>query len=190
MTEAEWLACDDARRMVEFIRDRLTDRKARLFACVAAGMGSPGSPRNRRKLRSAIATAEASADGAGAPGEMERQGRLWAVALPDARQSAVETARDFSISHRQAELADALRCVVGNPFRRPAIPQAVRAWNDHTIPKLAQAVYDERAFDRLPILADALEEAGCTDAELLGHLRGPGPHFRGCWALDVVLGRQ
>jgi hypothetical protein len=62
-------------------------------------------------------------------------------------------------------------------------------WHGGTIPKLAQAIYDERAFDRLPVLADALEEAGCTDADLLGHLRGPGPHVRGCWALDLLLGK-
>jgi hypothetical protein len=62
-------------------------------------------------------------------------------------------------------------------------------WQDGTIPKLARAVYDGRAFDRLPFLADALEEAGCTDAALLGHLRGLGPHVLGCFALDAVLGK-
>jgi hypothetical protein len=49
-------------------------------------------------------------------------------------------------------------------------------------------VYDGRAFDRLPVLADALDDAGCADAELLGHLRAPTPHARGCWALDLLLG--
>jgi hypothetical protein len=55
---------------------------------------------------------------------------------------------------------------------------------------LAQTVYDKRAFERLPILADALEDAGCTDAELLAHFRSPGPHVRGCFALDAVLGKS
>ncbi|MFO0842693.1 MAG: hypothetical protein U0797_09910 [Gemmataceae bacterium] len=55
--------------------------------------------------------------------------------------------------------------------------------------QLAVAVHEERAFDRLPILADALEEAGCDEPEFLGHLRGPGPHVRGCWALDLLLGK-
>jgi hypothetical protein len=191
MTEAEWLACNDARLMIQFIRDRLSDRKARLFACVAAAMASPASARNRRNLRSAIAAAEASVDGADAPGEMERhRRRSWAVTLPDARQSAVETSREFSISHRQAELAGALRCIVGNPFSRPTIPQPTLAWNDRTIPKLARATYEERAYERLPILADALEDAGCSDPDLLGHLRSQGPHVRGCWALDLVLGKE
>jgi hypothetical protein len=87
--------------------------------------------------------------------------------------------------------AHLLRDVFGNPFRPvPAPPPAVLAWNDGTAVKLAQAVYEERAFDRLPIVADALEEAGCADAELLGHLHGPGPHARGCWALDLLLGKE
>jgi hypothetical protein len=63
-------------------------------------------------------------------------------------------------------------------------------WEAGTVPKLAAAIYEERAFDRLSILADALEEAGCDAAELLAHLRGPGPHVRGCWALDLLLRRE
>jgi hypothetical protein len=55
---------------------------------------------------------------------------------------------------------------------------------------LAQAIYEDRAFDRLPVLADALEDAGCTNSDLLGHLRGPGPHARGCWVLDLLLGKE
>ena len=55
---------------------------------------------------------------------------------------------------------------------------------------LARAVYDAGDFSRLPILADALEEAGCADADILGHLRGPGPHVRGCWVLDLLLGMR
>ena len=54
---------------------------------------------------------------------------------------------------------------------------------------LARGVYDDRAFDRLPVLADALDDAGCANADLLAHLRGPGPHVRGCWAVDLLLGK-
>jgi hypothetical protein len=54
---------------------------------------------------------------------------------------------------------------------------------------LAKAIYGEGRFTDVPVLADALEEAGCADAEILTHLRGPGPHVRGCWALDLVLGK-
>jgi hypothetical protein len=62
----------------------------------------------------------------------------------------------------------------------------VRAANG-AVRKLALAICDERAFDRLPILADMLKDAGCGDADPLVHLRGPGPHHLGCYALDAVL---
>ena len=65
------------------------------------------------------------------------------------------------------------------------------AWNDGTVVKLAQAIYDDRAFDRLPILADALEDAGCQDADILGHCRQQGAvHVRGCWVVDLLTGRS
>jgi hypothetical protein len=58
-----------------------------------------------------------------------------------------------------------------------------------TVPKLAAAIYEERAFDRLPVLADALEDARCADAAILGHCRSGGEHVRGCWVVDLVLGK-
>ena len=63
------------------------------------------------------------------------------------------------------------------------------AWGSGIVQRLAQAIHEDRAFDRLPILGDALEDAGCLDAELLSHLRSPGPHVRGCWAVDLILGK-
>jgi hypothetical protein len=89
---------------------------------------------------------------------------------------------------QQAVLA-LLRDVLGNPFRRVKIKSPWLKWNSGTVPSIAQGIYQERAFERLPVLADALEDAGCADTALLGHLRGPGPHVRGCWALDLLLGR-
>ena len=83
-----------------------------------------------------------------------------------------------------------LRDIVGSPFRLHSIAPAWLAWNDGAIRKMVQAIYDTRAFDRLPLLADALEDAGCTDADLLGHCRGPGPHVRGCWVVDLLLGKS
>jgi hypothetical protein len=84
-----------------------------------------------------------------------------------------------------------VREIFGNPFRPASVELAWRAWNDDTVTKLACVVYEERAFggDRMNVLADALEEAGCTDAQILTHLRGPGPHGRGCWAVDLVLAK-
>jgi hypothetical protein len=86
--------------------------------------------------------------------------------------------------------------ILRNPFRpAPAVDPAWLAWQGGTVAKLARAAYEERRLPegtldpaRLAVLADALEEAGCGDAELLGHLRGPGVHCRGCWPVDLILG--
>jgi hypothetical protein len=84
-----------------------------------------------------------------------------------------------------------LRCIFGNPFRPPtSLPPSVLAWNDGIVAKLAHGIYADRAFDRLPILADALEEAGCGDAHTLGHCRQTGEHVRGCWLVDLLLGKE
>jgi hypothetical protein len=83
-----------------------------------------------------------------------------------------------------------LRCIVSNPFRpEPTTAPAWLAWNDGAVRRMAQAIYDDRRFADLPILADALEDAGCTDAALLAHCRGPGAHVRGCWVVDLLTGR-
>jgi len=83
--------------------------------------------------------------------------------------------------------ANLLREVFGNPF----CPSCVDPfWLSSTVTALAQAIYEDRAFDRLPILADALEDAGCTDAGILTHCRGSGPHVRGCWVVDLLLGKE
>src|SRR5262249_12032196 len=83
-----------------------------------------------------------------------------------------------------------LRCIFGNPFRSVSINRAWLAWNDGTVLKIAQAIYDEGASERLPILADALEDAGCDNADILAHCRGEGPHVRGCWVVDLLLGKS
>jgi hypothetical protein len=82
--------------------------------------------------------------------------------------------------------ADFLRDIFGNPLHPVPLDPA---WRTTAVLGLADAIYAERAFDRLPILADALEDAGCENADLLAHCRGPGPHVRGCWAVDLILGK-
>jgi hypothetical protein len=89
---------------------------------------------------------------------------------------------------REAEAA--AQCVllreIFNPFRSvPANPP----WLTPNITALAATIYDDRAFDIMSVLADALEEAGCTDPDILTHCRSPGPHVRGCWVVDAVLAR-
>jgi hypothetical protein len=97
----------------------------------------------------------------------------------------------------EAEQAGLFREMTGNPFRPATADPAWLAWRDGAVVKLAQAAYEERLLPageldptRLAILADALEDGGCTDADILAHLRGPGPHVRGCWVIDLLLGKS
>jgi hypothetical protein len=71
----------------------------------------------------------------------------------------------------------------------PVLASRWLAWHDRLIVSMAQQMYDSRDFSDMPILADALEEAGCSDQDILGHCRGPGPHARGCWVVDAILGK-
>jgi hypothetical protein len=95
-------------------------------------------------------------------------------------------------------IANLLRDIFGDPFHRsPPLPPAVLAWNDGTVRRIAQGIYEERRLPegtldtaRLAILADALLDAGCEDGALIEHCREPGPHVRGCWAVDAVLGKE
>ncbi len=86
-----------------------------------------------------------------------------------------------------AERCAMMRHIIGNPFRSPIIESG---WLTTSVIEMTEAIYSERAFDRLPLLADALEDAGCTDADILAHCRSPGPHVRGCWVVDLLTGRQ
>jgi hypothetical protein len=84
-----------------------------------------------------------------------------------------------------------LRDVIGNPFRPASVDPVWLAWNNGTVPRLARAIYEERAFttERMGILANALEEAGCTDPTLLNHCRSGNAHVRGCWLVDLLSTR-
>src|SRR4029078_9800612 len=84
-------------------------------------------------------------------------------------------------------VAALLRDVFGNPFR-PARFSA--DWRTDTAAALARQMYESRGFDAMPILADALQDAGCDSDDILSHCRGPGPHVRGCWVVDLVLGNE
>jgi hypothetical protein len=99
----------------------------------------------------------------------------------DGGASAAKLARE------QASQCDLLRDIFGNPLHTRPLESN---WQTSTVRLLAQAIYTDRTFEHLPVLADALEDAGCTNTELLSHLRGGGEHVRGCWAVDLVLARQ
>ena len=81
------------------------------------------------------------------------------------------------------------RDIFGNPFRPVTLNPA---WRTANAVALAQSIYDDRAFERMPILADALEDADCDNADILEHCRRPSPteHVRGCWVVDLVLGKK
>ena len=89
---------------------------------------------------------------------------------------------------RQARAhCDLLSDIIGDPFR-PVVfcPE----WSTETALALARQMCESRDFSVMPILADALQDAGCDDAEILDHCRGPGTHVRGCWVVDLVLGKE
>jgi hypothetical protein len=117
----------------------------------------------------------------------------WLAEHPEPNDE--EEAREAETRHRGDEAKDigaqVLREVFGNPFQSILFD---RTWRTPDVLSLAQAAYDDRyqltghlKSDQLAVLSDALEEAGCTDPEILSHLRRYGPHFRGCWAVDLVL---
>jgi hypothetical protein len=94
------------------------------------------------------------------------------------RESQVDYDRE------RAAQGDRLRDVIGNPFRPVAVDPN---WLTASVVRLAREIYAARLYDRLSTLADVLEQAGCTNADVLAHCRGPGPHVRGCWVLDQTL---
>jgi hypothetical protein len=207
MTEAEWLACKDPDVMLALLRGRASDRKLRLFAVAywrlldqrrhevvsiaqARGSGLPiRSPSaHEREFDEAM---ETLADGELPPfplfpGADEDPFVLANCAL-EAGCHGKWMWKQGSITHYEVEAA-LLREVFGPLPFRPVT--SASAWQTSTVTALAQAIYDDRAFDRLPILADALEDAGCTNQDILNHCRQPGEHVRGCWAVDLLLGKE
>jgi hypothetical protein len=251
MTEAEWLACDDPKEMLAFLRGGSSDRKLRLFACVAVRRvwhlipeaighlaveasekvvdGLPHGVENLEEFRGRIDyRAFSYIDGYKTePGPQTASAALYAAALtlpnvwhefsdeglrPSVEEAAWQAA-DAVAHHRRrgdedlpdreaacrekAEQSALLRDIIGDPFRPPPLlAPSLLDW-DGIILQLAQAAYEHRTLPsgyldpaRLAVLSDALEEAGCTDADLLTHLRSPGPHVRGCWAVDLLLAKS
>jgi hypothetical protein len=129
--------------------------------------------------------------------------RIWQTVARPVRQ-AIDDFRgipgvylkmlDFELGQQAILVHD----IFGNPFRHLLrLSQAVLAWNDGIIPRIAEAIYEERLLPegtldnvRLTILADALLDAGCDDEELIAHCRSERPHVRGCWAVDLILGKE
>jgi hypothetical protein len=189
-----WTASADAGRMLEFVHGKLSDRKLRLFAC-ACCRRLPLVTEVGRNLR-AVEAAEHYADGLVPKRDLKKARkvaglgqRLTSFEPFDEALQAVQLAAQWTPPAQQRQFADVLRDVAGNPFRPVTLRYSWRAWQGGTVVKLAQAIYDERRFEDLPVLADALEDAGCADPAVLAHCRGPGEHVRGCWLLDGLLGK-
>lgn len=210
MTEAEWNSCLDPAAMLEWLRTsgRASDRKLRLFAA--------GCSRRVWNLidsvgRAAVEVAERYADGLATPEEL-RAARLacrfagskaaWyaAASVPavaarnaafSAQQGAGTTHGDQLSQEESQAQADLLRDIFGNPFRPlPAFDLTWLAWRDGLVVKLAATIYEAHRFEDAPQLGDALADAGCKNAELVAHLRGAGPHVRGCFVVDALLARR
>ena len=219
MTEAEWLDCTYPPRMLEFLHGKVSDRKLRLFACACCRRiwHLLIDERSRKAVELAERFADGLATRQDLAAVTDPESVVFKATQPtraydatDARRVAARIAEsgvedafsDANYDHdeylkgvaaRDVERiiqARLLRCCFGNPFRSVPFDPSWIAWNDGTIRKLAQLIYDDRAFDRLPLLADALEDAGCTDADILGHCRGGGEHVRGCWVVDLLLGKS
>jgi hypothetical protein len=230
VTEADWLDCTDPQKMLDFLRDKASDRKLTLLVCACCRSVLHLLPDER--AAQVVEEVEGFAEGHGTNTEatMWTQHVAWEVkrayrslpqqtALVETANALVEatygrgsarlvigraaTAAGRHSGSRAGWVAECVkqcclaRCIVGNPFRPASLTPAVLAWNDATVVRLAQAAYEERHMPegtldngRLAVLADALEEAGCADAEILGHLRGQGPHVRGCWVVDLLLGKE
>jgi hypothetical protein len=217
MTEVEWLAATDPTPMLGFLGDEASGRKRRLFGCACCRR--VWDHLERKPSRGAVEAAEAFADGSldttrlraarkaarNAANAIAKKQALFnhqAISaahavlevcwpeFPGDRGAAYEVAQRFAappaVARELQAQAVLLRDIFGNPFRPVT---ADPAWLTDTVVQFARGIYDERAFDRMPILADALQDAGCENADVLDHCRGPGPHARGCWVVDLVLGK-
>jgi hypothetical protein len=203
MTEAEWLTSTDLEAMLVHLGGRASERKLLLLGCAI-----------HRPVLTAeealefLARAERFAEGEAELADWERTRSRnpllalsvrypWALArggwggagaLLGARIRRIDSAAAGAGKDPQTLRNCALlRDVFGNPFRPVAVAPKWLAWNHAAVYQLAAAIYAARSFEQLPVLADALQDAGCDKADLLAHCRQPGEHARGCWVVDLLL---
>jgi hypothetical protein len=213
MTEKEWLNATSVSSLLFAAMKLSSERKLRLFVCGFARCHLLEN--NHPDFSRGVEILEQAADGTASPesiedafqsfgsgnvrdyeargfgGEMMYLAQLLKFSLPRPRRPSryVGTIGDYEpegILGLPQSGFPVLRCIFGNPFRPvPLNP----SWLTSTVLALASGIYSDRAFDRMPILADALQDAGCSNEDILNHCRGPGPHTRGCCVVDACLGR-
>jgi hypothetical protein len=218
MTEADWLAGADPHRAMVWVREsgKVSDRRLRLFATAYCRRYRNvfDDPRSRK----AVEIAELYADGLATEIQRKEAHRNARKVASDRMQEgdwswepwivasvasdhigswyAIVGAADFSATQTASSEPSGpggispthlIWCIFVNPFRPVAFDPR---WRTADVVGLARGIYEDRAFDRLPLLADALMDAGCAEEQLLAHCRSDGPHVRGCWAVDLVLGKE
>jgi hypothetical protein len=210
MTEAEWLACRDPLPLLKHLQPGLWDRKTLLLICACGDhLGEPllrlgNDWLDVRRLLESCADGKSSeeeiaqeADGLFYDLECGYRGGyvvfsalFFGAWLPGNEDQQYDFA-DWPQHHAEfAVQADFVREIFGNPFRPVRVDPLWLTRNDAIVPRIARGIDAERAFDRMPILHDALLDAGCNDEALLSHCRHPEGHVRGCWALDLILGKE
>jgi hypothetical protein len=208
MTEEEWENSTDPQAMLHFLRLRASDRKLRLFACACCRLVWDRLPGDH--CRHAVEQAERYADfqisdearerayraiNKAIEGERGLRGRLAQAAADTlrVRQRPGITAVRVSTG-RWPELGRPQPCTIlrdlFSPFRRHRLLPALRDGPGAAIVQAVADIYEGRLWAQMPVLADALEDAGCTEPAILSHLRGPGVHARGCWPLDLILEKE
>jgi len=217
MIETDWLHCVDPEPMLMFLSEKASARKLRLFLCARAREITPllTDDRSLRAIEVAERYADGLASPEELKAALKAacdaaamvQERLPPSPIPltdcqlDAFSAAWEVTNTCShdihaedIAKRKGIVQPDVQCHLLREifffqlFRPVTFDILHFIPNNRTASTLARAVYEERAFDRLPILADALEDAGCNETLVLNHCRGPGPHVRGCWVVDLLLG--
>jgi hypothetical protein len=188
MTEVEWVACGDPKTMLEFLRGKASDRKLILFSFHHWLDEMAADDEWYHEIEVVV---EEVIDGKTHLSRLICEFGTFdfsaVTPTPSWWADAVATERQVRPPQVRTAKAQSLRCIFGNPFRPLSIDPS---WLTTDVVVLATGIYQDRAFDRMPILADALQDAGCDNADILDHCRGPGPHVRGCWVVDLVLGKE
>jgi hypothetical protein len=194
MTEAEWLAATDPTPMLEFLHDgKASDRKLLLFCLVwCPTYYREGAECERYSTAFRFAEGDCGLDelrmawirdddpAYPSNASLPEKPFLWARALTRSKyQLAGVPPGD--------QAPPLIREIFGNPFRPITVNPS---WLTSDVVVLATGIYQDLAFDRMPILADALQDAGCDNGDILNHCRQPGEHVRGCWVVDLLTGRK